>query len=97
MRTIETILAGGADQLAAERQDTDWGAAKEAAVLAALRLIRTAFTLDTAVVAALRQTELSGAAALSLSHCCLWCAVYQDTKVLCIVRAIVAIKTAILP
>lgn len=60
MRTIETLLAGGADQLAAERQDTDWGAAKEGAVLAALRLIRTAFSLDSAVVAALRQTEQSG-------------------------------------
>ncbi len=60
MRTIETVLAGGADQLMAERQDTDWGAAKEAAVLAALRLIRTAFAYDTAVVAALRHSEQSG-------------------------------------
>ncbi len=62
MRTIETVLAGGADQLMAERQNTDWGAAKEAAVLAALRLIRTAFAFDTAVVAALRHTEQSGEA-----------------------------------
>lgn len=61
MRTIETVLSGGADNLAAERQDTDWGAAKENAVLAALRLIRTAFTLDFAVVAALRHSEQSGA------------------------------------
>ena len=60
MRTIETVLAGGADQLMAERQNTDWGAAKEAAVLAALRLIRTAFAFDVAVVAALRHTEQSG-------------------------------------
>jgi hypothetical protein len=60
MRAIEAVLMGGADALAAERRDRDWGGAKEGAVLAALRLLRTAFDLDAAVVAALRHSEHSG-------------------------------------
>jgi hypothetical protein len=61
MRTIESLLAGGAVKLAAERQGTEWGASKEAAVLAALRLIRTAFNIDAHLVETLRHTEHVGA------------------------------------
>ena len=60
MHAIEVVLAGRADALAAERRDCDWGGAKEGAVLAALRLLRTAFDLDAPLVAALRRSEHSG-------------------------------------
>ncbi len=57
---MAVILMGGSEQLMAERQDSAEGAAKESAVLAALRLIRAAFDKDQAAVAFLRQSELSG-------------------------------------
>ncbi|CAK0757624.1 hypothetical protein CVIRNUC_002556 [Coccomyxa viridis] len=60
MRTLGSILRGGAEQLMAERQDSPEGGAKETAVLAALRLLRAAFDRDQAAVAFLRQSELSG-------------------------------------
>ena len=60
MRTLASILMGGAQQLMAEREDSADGAAKETAVLAALRLIRAAFDRDQAAVAFLRQSEVSG-------------------------------------
>lgn len=60
MRALAAVLSGGADALAAERRDTDWGAAREGAVLGALRLLRCAFELDTPMIAALRQGEQSG-------------------------------------
>ncbi|KAK9838304.1 hypothetical protein WJX81_003260 [Elliptochloris bilobata] len=50
------LLAGGVDALMLERRDAGWGAAKEAAVLAALRLLRLAFERDIACVAALRRS-----------------------------------------
>ena len=72
MRTLGSILRGGAEQLMAERQDSPEGGAKETAVLAALRLLRAAFDRDQAAVAFLRQSELSGrrchSAACSLVH-----------------------------
>jgi len=55
------LLAGGVDALLAERRDAAWGAAKEAAVLAALRLLRLAFERDVAAVAALRRSPQAGA------------------------------------
>ena len=57
---MAVILMGGAEQLMAERQDSAEGAAKETAVLAALRLVTVAFDKDQAAVAFLRQSELSG-------------------------------------
>ena len=57
---MAVILMGGSEQLMAEREDSAEGAAKETAVLAALRLIRVAFDRDQAAVAFLRQSELSG-------------------------------------
>lgn len=60
MRTLASILMGGAQQLMAEREDSPEGAAKETAVLAALRLMRAAFERDQAAVAFLRQSEVSG-------------------------------------
>ncbi len=55
-------LAGGVDALLAERRDAPWGAAKEAAALAALRLLRLALERDGAAVAALRRAPQAGAA-----------------------------------
>ena len=57
---MAVILMGGSEQLMAKRQDSAEGAAKETAVLAALRLMRAAFGRDQAAVAFLRQSELSG-------------------------------------
>jgi len=53
---------GGVDALLAERRDAPWGAAKEAAALAALRLLRLALERDGAAVAALRRAPQAGAA-----------------------------------
>lgn len=60
MRALASMLMGGSEALMAERQDAPEGASKEAAVLAALRLLRAAFGRDQAAVALLRQSELSG-------------------------------------
>lgn len=65
---VESLLAGGAERLALERQSTDWGAAKEAAVLAALRLLGTAFDLDAPLVEALRHSEHTGEPCISFDR-----------------------------
>lgn len=61
-------LAGGVDALLAERRDAPWGAAKEAAALAALRLLRLALERDGAAVAALRRAPQAGAARWARPH-----------------------------
>ena len=66
MRTVASILMGGSEQLMAERAGSPEGAAKETAVLAALRLLRAAFDRDQAAVALLRQSEVSGATLVRL-------------------------------
>ncbi len=60
MRTVESLLTSGAERLAVERQSMEWGVAKESAVLAALRLLRTAFDIDAPLVEALRHSEHTG-------------------------------------
>ena len=53
-------MAPGAEALAAERRDSEHGAAKEAAALGALRLLRLGFERDEDVVRALRRGEAGG-------------------------------------
>ena len=60
LRAAWGLLAGGVDALLLERRDAAWGAAKEAAVLAALRLLRLAFERDAAAMAALRRSPQAG-------------------------------------
>ena len=67
MRAVLGIAMGGADALAADRKDSDYGGARESAVLAALKLLRLGFERDVDVVQALRSTE---AGALSSPLCC---------------------------
>ena len=64
MRQVLGVVCCGADALQAERRDADWAALKEAAVLGALRLLRTALERDAELVAWLRRCpDHSGTAA----------------------------------
>lgn len=57
MRAVLGIAMGGAESLAVDRKESDHGAARESAVLAALKLLRLGFERDVDVVQALRRTE----------------------------------------
>jgi hypothetical protein len=59
-RTVLSIVSPGAEAVAAERRDSEHGAAKEAAALGALRLLRLGFERDEDVVRALRRAESGG-------------------------------------
>ena len=56
-RTLLSIAMPGAEALAAERRDAEHGAAKEAAALGALQLLRLGFERDEDVVHALHHAE----------------------------------------
>lgn len=53
MRAATAVLLTSASQLTLERREAAWAAAKEAAVLAVLRLLSAGFGLDSEVVEAL--------------------------------------------
>ena len=57
MRAVLGIAMCGADALAADRKDSDYGGAHETAVLEALKLLRLGFERDVDAVQALRRTE----------------------------------------
>jgi hypothetical protein len=60
MRAVLGLVLVGLETALRERREEPWGAAREDALLAALRLIRTAFSHDLDVVAALRRTVHTG-------------------------------------
>ncbi|KAK9829639.1 hypothetical protein WJX72_007011 [[Myrmecia] bisecta] len=60
MRAVMAVLGVGVDALSEERKDTEHGAAKEAALLAALNLIATALDCDQTLVSSLHQSDKSG-------------------------------------
>lgn len=57
---LTTACGVDVDQLAQERHAAPYGAAKEAAVLAALRLLRAALDRDAPLVAAMRAATHAG-------------------------------------
>lgn len=57
MRAVVSALSGGASALAEARAEAAEGAAREAAALECLRLLRTAFSIDTQTVHRLRTAE----------------------------------------
>ena len=60
MSAVLQLVLQGTDAIAAERKDSLAGAAKEGALLAALRLLRTAMQLDGEVLSVLRATHRNG-------------------------------------
>eukprot|EP00884_Botryococcus_braunii_P018275 jgi/Botrbrau1/5130/Bobra.0172s0002.1 len=60
LRAALGLVLAGVETALRERREEPWGAAREDALLAALRLIRIAFTYDLDVVAALRKSVHTG-------------------------------------
>ncbi len=60
LRACMRILLAPVEQLAAERNGAPYGAAKEAAALAALRLLCAVLEVDAEFVAAVRRATLTG-------------------------------------
>ena len=60
MSAVLQLVLQGTDAIAADRKDSLAGAAKEGALLAALRLLRTAMQLDGEVLSVLRTTHRNG-------------------------------------
>lgn len=77
MRSTLQLVLQGTDSLAGDRKDSPAGPAKEAALLAALRLLRTALELDVPTLRALQQghhqsgrAPLPGGLAQEAGCCC---------------------------
>lgn len=60
MKAVLQLVLRGTDAVAADRKDSAAGAAEEAAVLAALRLLRAGMQVDEAVVQVLRASHENG-------------------------------------